>query len=155
MRLETVRRLLPIVVMAAAVFVCPQPNGSPMAECKTWPSASTALQVYDAVFVGRLISVAPNAAPDSQYSVCYEVMQTWKGPAQQYEEVIVNDGPRMVGCAAPPLSRCEIYLVHVRNGIIGCCNPTRPVSKALDEITELGKPVYRNSFFAERCEKGA
>jgi hypothetical protein len=149
------RRLLAVITavfLIAPLFLL---NERANAECASWPTGTIALNQYDEVFVGRLVSITKRDGAMSQSRACFEIMQSWKGPTTLYEEVVFYDGPQQFDCEYPVLRICETYLVHVKGGAIGCCNPTRALSWALDEIQELGKPGYRNYLYKTKCEAGA
>ena len=128
-----------LVILLVGLWAIAHPGPSHACSCIEPGSPSEALERSAVVFSGRVVAIDDRLVLGSSLDpliVEFEVETVWKGPLHPKAELkTANDS---ASCGYSFVEGGE-YLVYSRNGSeASLCSRTRPLSKAGDDLSELG-----------------
>lgn len=128
-----------LVMLLVGLWIIAQPGRSHACSCIEPGTPSEALEGSAAVFSGRVVAIDDRLALGSSLDpliVEFDVDTVWKGSLRQ--RIQLKTASDSASCGYSFVEGVE-YLVYSRNGSeASLCSRTRPLSKAGDDLAELG-----------------
>jgi hypothetical protein len=138
---RTLATLASVVLTVLGVVVLYPPKCVHACSCIAPPGPKKALSSSEAVFSGEVAGIEKKEAATSRHpgtvTVSLRVSEVWKGPERSTLEVSM---PSQESACRYPFEEGQEYLVYASGRDLGVslCSPTKPLSKAGEDLAVLG-----------------